>query len=93
MDTLSSGTKFPPPGSGVDSSPLLSSGTCSDFLKGYSEIDSGDVKRDSDPDVLPFRFPPESVFTSPRNRYSPFPGTLIHIDRIPHLQNSRAAPS
>ena len=43
------------------------------------------MKRDSDPDVLPFRFPSESVFTSPRNRYSLFPGTLIHIDRIPQV--------
>jgi hypothetical protein len=84
MDTLSWGKKFPPPASGADFSPLLSSGTCFRLIKGYSEIDSGDVKRDSDPDVLPFRFPSESVFTSPRNRYSLFPGTLIHIDRIPH---------
>jgi hypothetical protein len=30
-----------------------------------------------------FHIPPESVSTSLRNPYSPFPGTLIHIARIP----------
>jgi hypothetical protein len=35
-----------------------------------------------------YRFLWESVFISPRNRYSLFPGTLIHIDRTPHFGNS-----
>src|SRR5439155_9397055 len=36
-----------------------------------------------------FHIPPESVFTSLRNPYSQFPGTLIHMPRNTHLNNCR----
>src|SRR5215831_9740399 len=49
-----------------------------------SEFHSGHVNNDSGPDRFAFHIPPESVFTSSRNPYSPFPGTLIHTARIPH---------
>jgi len=43
------------------------------------------VNTDSGTAHFAFHIPSESVFTSSRNPYSPFPGTLIHMPRIPHL--------
>jgi hypothetical protein len=42
------------------------------------------INTDSGTALFAFHIPSESVFTSPRNPYSPFPGTLIHMARIPH---------
>src|SRR5689334_10572706 len=41
------------------------------------------MDNDSGLDRFAFHIPPESVFTSPRNPYSPFPGTPIHMARNP----------
>ncbi|HLH40053.1 MAG TPA: hypothetical protein VKX39_12965, partial [Bryobacteraceae bacterium] len=43
------------------------------------------VNNDSGPSPFAFHIPPESDFSISRNPYSPFPGTLIHMPRIPHL--------
>jgi hypothetical protein len=54
-------------------------------IKASSEFHSGDVNNDSGLGQFAFHIPPESLFTSPRNPYSPFPGTLIHMARNTHL--------
>jgi hypothetical protein len=41
------------------------------------------VNNDSGVARFTFHIPPESLFTSPRNPYSQFPGTLIHMPRNP----------
>jgi hypothetical protein len=79
MDNLSWGTKFPPLSSGRPFGPLLSSAACS--MKIFSENHSGDVNNDSGRTEVSFRIPPESLFTSLRNRYSEFLGTPIHMAR------------
>src|SRR5206468_2643675 len=38
-----------------------------------------------------FHIPPESVFTSLRNPYSQFPGTLIHMPRNTHVRGLEGA--
>src|ERR1700683_3590592 len=82
MDTFSWGTKFPPSVSGVDFAPLVSSGAC--FDQGFFRKSFRDVNTDSGLGQFAFHIPSESVFTISRNPYSPFPGTLIHMPRIPH---------
>src|SRR5262249_31687534 len=55
-------------------------------IKASSENHSGDVNKDSETARFAFHIPSESDSTISRNRYSPFPGTLIHMPRIPHNQ-------
>jgi len=80
MDTFSWGTKSPPPVSGVDFAPLLLRRRLLS-IRVSSEFHSGDVNNDSGPGRFAFHIPPESLFTSPRNPHSQFPGTLIHMAR------------
>src|SRR5215471_123041 len=54
-------------------------------IKASSENHSGDVNKDSETARFAFHIPSESDSTISRNRYSPFPGTLIHMPRIPHV--------
>jgi hypothetical protein len=42
------------------------------------------VDNDSGLSRFAFHIPPESDFSISRNPYSPFPGTPIHMPRIPH---------
>jgi hypothetical protein len=86
MDTLSWGTKFPPPVSGVDFAPVSSAPAS---IKASSESHSGHVNTHSGLGRFAFHIPPESIFTSPRNPYSQFPGTLIHMPRNLHLRVRR----
>jgi len=46
------------------------------------------VNNDSGPSRFAFHIPPESDFSISRNPYSPFPGTLIHMPRIPQFSTS-----
>jgi hypothetical protein len=43
------------------------------------------VDNDSGLSRFAFHIPPESDFSISRNPYSPFPGTPIHMPRIPQL--------
>jgi hypothetical protein len=43
------------------------------------------MNNDSGLSHFAFHIPPESDFSISRNPYSPFPGTLIHMPRIPHM--------
>jgi hypothetical protein len=49
------------------------------------------VNNDSGPSRFAFHIPPESDFSISRNPYSPFPGTLIHMPRIPQQHARQAA--
>jgi hypothetical protein len=85
MDTRSWGTKFPPRlwnrlrPAGVQRRLLR--------LRLLQKI-IPDVNTDSGPSRFAFHIPPESDFSISRNPYSPFPGTLIHMPRIPHTTNN-----
>ena len=45
------------------------------------------MNNDSGREPFAFHIPPESLFTSLRNPYSPFPGTLIHMPRNTHKRS------
>jgi hypothetical protein len=47
------------------------------------------VNNDSGLSRFAFHIPPESDFSISRNPYSPFPGTPIHMPRIPHIGGRR----